>query len=114
MFTSDGDKEEKTFCYFNCAPQTVKLNRGIWKTWEKKVRDLSQTTDLFVIAGNIFSDKTLGENCIEIPDYCYKIILNRKTKIILYCILFPNDDSRTYSNISLKELKKKLGYDLMK
>lgn len=28
-FASDCANEEKTFCYFNCVPQTVKLNRGI-------------------------------------------------------------------------------------
>ena len=113
-FAGNCDNEEKTFFYFNCVPQTVKLNRGIWKSWETKVRELSQTKDLFIIAGNIFSAKSLGKNHIGVPDYCYKIVIDKKTKVVLYCLLFPNDNSRTYSDITLKQLKKKLGYHLIK
>jgi DNA/RNA endonuclease G (NUC1) len=112
-FASDCDKLEKTFCYFNCVPQTVKLNRGIWKTWEKKTRDLSQTKLLFVIAGNIYGDKKLGLNQIGIPDYCYKIVLDAKTKKVLYCLIFPNNDSKSYTTTTLAALKKRLGYDLI-
>lgn len=112
-FAYDCDKEEKTFCYYNCVPQTVKLNRGIWKTWEEKVRVLSQTTKLFVIAGSIFGDSTIGSNHIGVPDSCYKIVLNAKTKAIIYCEIFPNDDSKRANAISLVKLKKKLGYDLV-
>lgn len=112
-FANDCANEEKTFCYFNCVPQTVKLNRGIWKTWEEKVRKLSQTKPIFMIAGNIYSDKKLGPNQIGIPDYCYKIVLETKTKKVLYCLIFPNDDSKSYKTITLTALKKRLGYDLM-
>lgn len=112
-FANDCANQEKTFCYFNCVPQTVKLNRGIWKTWETKVRKLSQTKTVFVIAGNIYGDKKLGPNQIGIPDYCYKIVLDAKTKKILHCLLFPNDDSKTYKTITLPALKKMLGYDLI-
>lgn len=112
-FAFDCDKEEKTFCYYNCVPQTIKLNRGIWKTWEEKVRVLSQTTKLFVIAGAIYGGKTIGPGNIGVPDYCYKIVLNSKTRKIIYCMLFPNDDSKTAQKISLTKLKKKLGYALV-
>jgi endonuclease G len=112
-FAYDCDEEEKTFCYFNCLPQTIKLNRGIWKTWEEKVRVLSQTKRLFIIAGGIYKKKPTGRNKVSVPEYCYKIVLDAGTKKILYCLLFPNDDSRKVSDISLENLKKKLGYALV-
>lgn len=112
-FAYDCDLEEKTFCYFNCVPQTIKLNRGIWKTWEEKVRVLSQTTKLFVVAGAIYSDKVIGPRQIGVPSHCYKIVLNAITKKIIYCVLFPNDDSKSYQEISLAQLKSKLNYPLV-
>lgn len=112
-FAFDCDKEEQTFCFYNCVPQTVKLNRGIWKTWEGKIRDLSQTQKLFIIAGAIYKDKTIGENHIGVPESCYKIVLDSRTKKIIFCLLFPNDDSKTFKEISLSALKKKLHYDLV-
>lgn len=112
-FAFDCNKEEATFCYYNCLPQTRRLNRGIWRTWETKVRALSQTTKLFVIAGGIYSNKTIGANRVGVPDQCYKIVLNSQTKKILYCLLFPNDDSRRVEPISLEKLKAKLHYPLV-
>jgi len=112
-FADDCDNEEKTFCYYNCVPQTIKLNRGIWKTWEEKVRVLSQTKKLFVIAGAIYGDKTMGPHNIGVPKYCYKIVLNKKTKKVIYCVLFSNNDSKKAKEITLRQLKKKLGYPLV-
>lgn len=112
-FAYDCGKEALTFCYYNCLPQTRRLNRGIWKTWEGKIRTLSQTTKLFVIAGGIYSDKTIGKNRIGVPDECYKIVLNSSTKKVLYCLLFPNDNSRRVEEITLEVLKRKLHYPLV-
>ena len=112
-FADDCDNEEKTFCYYNCVPQTVKLNRGIWKTWEEKVRVLSQSKKLFVIAGAIYGKKKMGPHNVGIPTNCYKIVLENKTKKLLYCVIFPNNNSKQAKYISLTRLKKKLGYDLV-
>jgi DNA/RNA endonuclease G (NUC1) len=112
-FAFDCDKEELTFRYYNCTPQTVKLNRGTWKTWEGKIRDLSQTKKLFIVAGAIYGTKKIGPNKIGVPSFCYKIVLNAQTKKMIYCLIFPNDKSNTFQNITLKALKKKMKYDLM-
>jgi endonuclease G len=112
-FAADCDKVAQTFCYYNCMPQTVKLNRGIWKSWETKIRKLSQTQSVFVVTGGIYGTQTMGPNHIAIPTYCYKIVLNAQTKELLYCLLFPNDNSKKVSSISLAELKQRLGYELM-
>ncbi len=113
-FAYDCILDKETFCYYNCVPQTIKLNRGIWKQWETKVRALSQQQPVFVIAGAIYSDKLLkrGHSVIK-PDYCYKIVVDPPTHHILYCLLFPNDDSGDVQELTLVELKAKLPYPLV-
>lgn len=113
-FANNCDDDAKTFCYYNCVPQTKKLNRGIWKTWETTIREESQKKSLFIIAGSIYNThKTIGKNKIGVPDQCYKIVMDSTTKEILYCLLFPNDTSDSYSKVTLDDLKKMLGYDLI-
>ncbi len=113
-FAYDCSLEKLTFCFYNCLPQTPALNRGIWKSWETKIRKLSQTVKLFVIAGGIYSNVTIGpDSTAAVPDYCYKIVLNSNTKKILYCMLFPNDNSHTMQVLTLSQLKKRLGYPLV-
>jgi endonuclease G len=113
-FAYDCDLDKETFCYFNCIPQTTKLNRGIWKTWETKFRKLSQSKPIFVIAGAIYTDQLLKEgHTVVKPDYCYKIIVDPPTGDILYCLLFPNDNSGKVEELSLMQLKAKLKYPLV-
>jgi endonuclease G len=113
-FAYDCDLDKETFCYYNCIPQTTKLNRGIWKTWETKVRKLSQAKPVFVIAGAIYSDQLLKEGHTVIkPDYCYKIVVDPPTGNILYCLLFPNDSSGKVKALTLTALKAKLPYPLV-
>lgn len=109
-FAYDCELDRATFCYYNCLPQVPRLNRGIWKTWETQVRKLSQERKLFVIAGGIFGDRKYGVHNIGVPDYCYKIVYEYDTGKLLYCLLFPNDKSKTYRDVTLQELKKMLGY----
>lgn len=113
-FAYDCKLDKETFCYYNCVPQTVKLNRGIWKQWETAVRKLSQTKPVFVIAGAIYSDKLLkpGGKVVK-PDYCYKIVVDPTTHAIIYCLLFPNDDSGEVQELTLAQLKSKLPYPLV-
>lgn len=115
-FAFDCAKDKLTFRFYNCVPQTLKLNRGIWKVWEGKVRDESQTTKLFIIAGSIFTNKKIGPgpgDKIGVPDQCYKIVFELGTKKLLHCLIFDNDDSDSVEEISLDDLRKKLKYPLM-
>ena len=113
-FAYDCSLDKNTFCFFNCLPQTPRLNRGIWKIWETKLRALSQTQPLFIIAGGIYSNRHLKPtSAVIVPDYCYKIVINPTNKNVLYCLLFPNDSSGQVQPISLAALKEKLGYPLM-
>ena len=53
-FAGDCKKENETFRFYNCLPQTPKLNRGIWKTWETDIRKESQTDSLLIFCGGAF------------------------------------------------------------
>jgi endonuclease G, mitochondrial len=103
-------KEELTFRYYNCVPQTSKMNLGIWKTWETQIRKVSQKQKLFIVAGAIYGNKTIGDNEVGVPSHMYKIVYNAKTKTLLYCHLFPNDKSNTYKDVTITRLKKLAGY----
>ncbi len=112
-FAFNCNKEEATFKYYNCVPQTVKMNRGIWKTWETNIRKLSETKKLLIVAGSIFGKKTIGPNKIGVPSHCFKIVINPSTKQILHCLVFPNNQSNTYQIVTFTELKQRLGYRLL-
>lgn len=112
-FAFDCAKEELTFKYYNCVPQTVRMNRGIWKTWETTIRNLSASKKLFIVAGSIYGKKKLGANKIGVPSHCYKIVINPTTKKIIYCLVFPNNKSNTYQVVTFSELKQRLGYRLV-
>lgn len=113
-FAYDCTLDKETFCYYNCFPQTVRLNRGIWKKWETRLREMSQVRAIFIIAGGIYGSKKLKPGSqVGVPDYCYKIVVDPRTHEILYCLLFPNDDSGKVQSLTLAELKAKLPYPLV-
>jgi len=106
-------KEELTFRYYNCVPQTFELNHGAWLQWEASIRELSQSKRLFIIAGSIFGTKSIGHSKVRVPTFCYKIVIDPKTRKTLKCLLFPNNTSGSVREIPLNELRKKLGYPLL-
>lgn len=56
-FAYDCTKDELTFRYYNCLPQTPNLNRGVWKVNEEQVRAWSQSDSLLVVCGGSFGKK---------------------------------------------------------
>lgn len=89
-FAYDCWLDEVTFRYYNCVPQTPLLNRGAWKSYESKIRNLSYTDSLFVICYNHFSDKKLNER-VSIPDTCYKFVYALSDKSLKISIAYTND-----------------------
>jgi DNA/RNA endonuclease G (NUC1) len=112
-FAYDCEKEEETFRFYNCVPQTPRLNRGIWKHFETEIRKKSQNDSLLIVCGSIFGNRTIGDDNIAVPDYCWEIIFSLTTNEILNCMIFPNDDSDTFSDISIEDLKERLNYKLL-
>ncbi len=101
-FAYDCTKDELTFRYYNCLPQTPNLNRGVWKTNETQIRQWSQTDSLLIVCGGTFGIRKIGH--IAVPDYCWKIVQSLSTLEILYCGWFTNSAHATSEEISLKEL----------
>lgn len=112
-FAYDCTLDKKTFSYYNCIPQSRKLNRGVWKVWETRIRDLSQSHTLYITAGAIYTDRTLKRSHpVGVPDYCYKVVVDSATRSMIYSLLFPNDNTDQAWPIDTSSLKQTVGYPL--
>ncbi len=112
-FAYDCTLDKKTFSYYNCIPQTRKLNRGVWKVWESRIRELSQSHTLYITAGGIYTNRTLkAGHPVGVPDYCYKVVVDSATHMMVYSLLFPNDNSEQAWPIDTTSLKQTVGYPL--
>ena len=105
-FASDCVKDELTFRYYNCLPQTANLNRGVWKTNETLIRKWSQTEKLYIICGGFFGNMKVGN--ITVPSYCWKVVQSVSTKKLLFCGWFSNTDHAKLEEISVSELENRL------
>jgi len=107
----DCQKDEKTFRFYNCLPQTPNLNRGIWKRWETFLRKESQTDSILIICGGVFNenDKKIGDG-VYVPKECWKVIVNLKSNKVEHVLLFENDDTAKVEEITLEKLQIHLGY----
>lgn len=91
--TKTEETMSESFFLTNMVPQVPNHNRGIWKQLETCVRNwvVDGGKDLYVISGTIYKKdhKTIGENKVGIPDYLWKIVIDKKSgKSISF--LFPN------------------------
>jgi endonuclease G len=105
-FAFDCVKDELTFRYYNCLPQTISLNRGIWKTNESLIRQLSQTDKLYIICGGFFGKQKIGK--IRVPSHCWKVVQSVSTKEVVFCGWFSNSTPAVLEEISIAELEKRL------
>lgn len=110
-FAFDPNKEALTFSYYNCFPQTPHLNRGSWKVWETTIRAESKRWPLKIYTGGIYgTNKIRGK--VAIPDYCWKVVYNQKTGLILHALIFTNDAIGTVKRTTIGELKSRLQYPI--
>ena len=112
-FAFDCNLEPLTFRFYNCLPQTARLNRGIWKVSETHIREESQTDSLLIICGGIFGKKTIGKGKIAVPDQCWKIVISLHSLKVTHCLLFPNDTSDTYRELDIEELRKLIPFPVI-
>jgi len=105
-FASDCAKDEQTFRYYNCLPQTVNLNRGVWKKNETQIRQWSQKEKLYIICGGFFGNTKVGN--MVVPSYCWKVVQSVATKKVLFCGWFSNSKQATVEEIGVAELEKRL------
>ena len=108
-FAYDYRKQTITFSYYNCFPQTRHLNRGPWKSWENTIRNESKRWPLKIYTGGIYGNRRIRGK-VGIPDYCWKVVYNQKTGLILHALIFTNDNIGTVRRTTVSELKKLLKY----
>lgn len=111
---------EESFYLSNIAPQISKMNRGVWKSIESKVRkyakkSVDKNEEVFVITGTIVtSGMTIGVNQVSVPDYFYKIVINKTTSQIIG-FLVKNDSSKSLGwrkyQVPVEEITKLTGID---
>jgi endonuclease G len=112
-FAFDCEKDEKTFRFYNCLPQYPNLNRGIWKKWETKIREESQSDSLLILCGGVFSNKKI-KSCsnVGVPDQCWKIVYSLSKSKPIYVLWFENISKATHSELDLNQLLSKLPYPI--
>ena len=108
-FAYDYRKQSITFSYYNCFPQTKHLNRGPWKSWENTIRNESKRWPLKIYTGGIYGNKRIRGK-VGVPDYCWKVVYNQKTGLILHALIFTNDNIGAVKRTTVSELKKILQY----
>jgi DNA/RNA endonuclease G (NUC1) len=84
---------------------------GSWKSWENTIRKESQLDRLKIYTGGIYGQQKIG-NGVGVPDYCWKIVYNTRTKLITHALLFRNDLSQAVQRITISQLKQLLGYQV--
>lgn len=105
--TYDKNALESTFKWWNCVPQRVKLNRGVWRKEEIRIHNLGKTKNLEVIVGACNYEN-------GIPKYCYKaaftngkivsiFIYNQESYPVTVTSKFLAYIKKTYYNVSKKK-----------
>lgn len=80
-FAFDCLLEELTFRYYNCIPQTMFLNRGVWRENEISIRELSQADTIRVIC---FARKFRKYGTLHVPSVCGKIVEKKDGTVIMW------------------------------
>ena len=105
-FAFDCTKDELTFRYYNCLPQTPNLNRGPWKTNETLIRGWSQREKLYIICGGFFRGTMMGNAAV--PSACWKVVQSEATGKVLFCGWFTNTSNAQMEEITISELEARL------
>ena len=83
----DKESMNNSFVWWNCVPQTPKLNRGNWRVEEEKWHDYANQDSLFIIVGAC--NFTNG-----IPKYCYKIVKSLSKKKVISITIYNQQGNK--------------------
>ena len=108
-FANNCAKQKLTFVYYNALPQTVNLNRGVWKSNETTIRQWSQKDRLVIICGGY---KFRKKGRLYVPTNCFKVVQKKATGKILFCGTYTNTSKAKKKDITEAALEKTLGYKL--
>lgn len=91
---------DSTFLFSNATPQLPEFNRGLWKSLEAEVREIGETSPVWVITAPLWIPTegklavwTIGPHGVWIPSHCGKaVLIERKDEIELRAWIMPNKD----------------------
>lgn len=119
-----GDREfsreayNETFYTSNISPQLSRFNAGIWNRLEQKVRYWATKYDtLYVVTGGVLTKdlKTIGIEKVAVPEYFYKILVNKKNgdyKMIAFLVPHKDTSQSIYDFVvSVDSIEKLTGID---
>lgn len=119
-FNFSQEAKSESFYMSNMSPQAPQFNRGIWKHLEERVRYWVQTKEnLYIVTGPILKEglEQIGvKNKISVPEYYYKILLERKKDGTFKSIAFKmkNEGSKKVLAefvVSIDSLEEETGID---
>lgn len=113
-FAFDCKKEELTFRYYNCIPQTTSANHDTWLKKETEIREWSQTEKLYIVCGGFYKGKKMGKKKdISVPAWCWKIVQSCKTGKILFCAKWSNTSDSKMTILTKSELEEELHSEII-
>lgn len=99
------------FYYSNMFPQDLHLNRGVWKTLEKREREWAKDDNLKIYVGSYGRAGVIGADRVVVPQFCYKIIFFSNGTHD--CYLFPNaqpvNPSPEFYKVDISVIENKTG-----
>lgn len=111
----------ESFLLSNMAPQVGnKMNRGIWRILEEKVRNWTdKRTETYVVTGNIYDKNppdVIGSNKVAVPTHCYKVIFD-PVRVEAIAFIVPNTTSEVSELpnfiVSVDEVEQRTGLDFL-
>ena len=111
----DRSAQGESFSLANMVPQIHANNAGVWAGIEGAARRLAlQEGEVYVVSGPAFIGREIASlnGRVLIPTHLWKVIyspLQRRAG----AYLITNDETKTYSSLSVSELEKILGFNLL-
>ena len=110
-FAYDCLLDEMTFRYYNCVPQVVSLNRGVWLSYERVERKLSESDSIFVIIVNHYNGKFIGAS-VAVPNVCIKCLFSLTTHKCLLSVACSNINQSSSQRLPIATLDKNYGINI--
>jgi endonuclease G len=117
-FSTDNEAMAESFYLSNTVPQADKMNRGIWKMLEMRVRALAfKFGEVYVMTGVVYDSSRMIGSGVCVPTHLYKIIVSPKmSEGIAYMIPNTNDVAKmkaTEFTTSIHEIEKIASIDFL-
>lgn len=111
----NAEAQNESFSLANMIPQNPNNNRHLWEGIESAVRAMTeQRGELFVITGPLFQGDNIQQlnGRVMVPTHIFKVVYDpQANKAAAY--LVENKDTNDYSTVSIAELEKMAGINLL-